>query len=88
MVATKKKPTVTSHDVILEVPMAQHPGQPYMASEVRIRLRTRMEKVTMRRVLDGLQFAGATLADGSSVDSNEKALRFLLQLAQHAWSEE
>jgi len=76
---TKAAPEMTAETVLLELPLGEVGGGEYLSTHVEARLRTREQRLAMKRLLRGLQKAGAKTKDGRPVQRLGEAIRWLLE---------
>ena len=76
---TQTKPASEQTTVVLEVPLGDVGEKEYLSRHVESRLKTREQRLAMKRLLRGLQQTGATTKDGRPVQRPGDVVRLLME---------
>lgn len=77
--ALKTVPEAVPTTVVVELPLGDVDKGEYLSRHVESRLKTRQQQLAMKRVVRGLQKAGAATKDGRPVQRPGEMVRWLLE---------
>ena len=78
-VPTEAAPEAAIATVLLELPLGEVNKGEYLSTHIEARLKTREQRLAMKRLLRGLQETGAKTKDGRPVQRPGEAIRYIAE---------